>query len=277
LFYTQESLCKPVESIMQPVTIAFRRNRSRVEIVEDLRRLLPRMEGIPVDARVFPFGIAALDGHLPQGGLLSGALHEVVPEDNDDMPAAFGFMAALLARMPLKGPILLVISPRGIADHGRPYGHGLNGFGIDPGRLILVETENEVQALWAIEEALRSAVPAVVAGAVDPGPALKTSRRLHLAAENSGLPLLLLRPAGTGGSSAAATRWRIGAADAAHDGFGLLARWRWQVRLERCRNGRPGEWLVEYDHVAYRFSLAAAMADPALSRSGDTPPFARAG
>ena len=25
----------------------------------------------------------------------------------------------------------------------------------------------------------------------------------------------------------------------------------------------PGEWLVEYDHVTHRFSLAAALADPA--------------
>jgi protein ImuA len=71
------------------------------------------------------------------------------------------------------------------------------------------------------------------------------------------------------------TRWRIGAAAAARDRFGLITRWQWRVKLERCRNGRPGEWLVEFDH-AYRFSLAAAMADPAFSHGAITRSFRRA-
>ena len=106
---------------------------------------------------------------------------------------------------------------------------------------------------------------AAVAGVIDKLD-LKTSQRLHLAATDCGLPLLLLRPAQTLELSAAATRWRIGTAAAARDRFGLFARPRWHLQLERCRNGRPGEWVVEYDHVAHRFSLAAALADPALSR-----------
>ena len=117
-----------------------------------------------------------------------------------------------------------------------------------------------------MEEALRSAAPAAVAGFIDQID-LKQSQRLHLAAAEAGLPLWLLRPPSGGGeASAAATRWRLGAAAAAHDRFGLIARPRWRLNLERCRNGRPGEWIVEYDHVAHRFSLAAALADPALSR-----------
>jgi protein ImuA len=82
--------------------------------------------------------------------------------------------------------------------------------------------------------------------------------------------LLLLRPSQTLESSAAATRWRIDAAAGARDRFGSYARARWQVQLERCRNGRSGEWVVEYDHVAHRFSLVAALADLSLSRgAGD--------
>ena len=63
-----------------------------------------------------------------------------------------------------------------------------------------------------MEEALRSAAPAAVAGAVDKLD-LKTSQRLQLAAGDTGRPLLLLRPAARIGASAAATRWRVGAAD----------------------------------------------------------------
>jgi protein ImuA len=109
-------------------------------------------------------------------------------------------------------------------------------------------------------------VPAAVVGALDTGLDLKTSQRLHLAAGESGRLLVLMRPA-RAGPSAAMTRWRVGSAAAARDRFGLIARWRWRVALERCRNGRPGEWLLEFDHAAHRFSLASALADPALARS----------
>ncbi|MFI5015481.1 MAG: ImuA family protein [Hyphomicrobiales bacterium] len=249
-------------------------NRSRAEIVEDLRRLLPKLESISGERRAFSFGLAALDAHLPGGGLASGALHEVACESEGDLPAAFAFVAALLGRMPGEAPVFLVISPRGLADHGHPHGHGLEELGLDPARLILVETQDELQALWALEEALRSGVPAAVAGAIGKELDLKTSRRLHLAAGNSGLPLILLGSAGMVGSSAAATRWRVGAAQAARDRFGLFDRWRWRLRLERCRNGRLGEWLVEWNHGAYRFSLAAPMADPALPRGASAQPLA---
>jgi len=177
---------------------------------------------------------------------MAGALHEVAAERDDDMAAAFGFVAALLGRMPSgasssgaspsgassssSAPLLLVSSPRGLADYGRPHGHGL--------------------AELAIGRDLD----------------LKASRRLHLAAGSSGVPLFLLRPAAMTGSSAAATRWRVGAAKAERDRFGLFGRRRWHLRLERCRNGQIGEWLVEWDHAAFRFSLSAPMADPAASR-----------
>jgi protein ImuA len=247
--------------------VTLKRHQSRAEALAALRRQLPQMEGVRPDGRSLPLGLPVLDAHLPLGGLAFGALHEVAPGAAGDLPAAFGFMAALLGRMPPRGPVLLVASRRGLADCGRPHGHGLNALGLDPARLILVETRQERQALWAIEEALRSGAPVAVAGAVGTGLDLKASQRLQLAARSSGLPLLLLRPVAATGASAAATRWRIGAAEAARDRFGLIAGWRWRVHLERCRNGRPGEWLVEWDHVAHRFSLAAALADPALPHS----------
>jgi protein ImuA len=124
---------------------------------------------------------------------------------------------------------------------------------------------------------VRCAVPVAVAGLVGKLD-LKASQRLQLAAADAGLPLLMLRTGPTREASAAATRWRIGTAEAARDRFGLLVRTRWTVRLDRCRNGRTGEWLVEFDHAAYRFSLAAAMADPALScRPGAGAVLQRAG
>ncbi len=176
----------------------------------------------------------------PQGGRESGKLFFVMPR--------YGL-----------GPL----AP--LAPHARLHGRGLGTLGLDPARLILIKTAHRKDTLWAMEEALRSRVPQAVAGMIDKLD-LKLSQRLQLAAADAGRPLLLLRPAPTLESSAAATRWRIGTAKAARDRFGLIARTRWHLTLERCRNGRPGEWMVEYDHVAHHFSLAAALADPALSR-----------
>ena len=237
------------------------RPRNRDNVVRDLRRLLPRLERAAAETRALPFGVPVLDSYLPQHGLAFGALHEVAPVGEADEAAAFGFVTALLGRLP-PGPVCLVFARR---KPGRPHGHGLNTLGLDPARVILVETDGK-QALWAMEEALRSAVPAAVVGALDTGLDLKTSQRLHLAAGESGRLLVLMRPA-RAGPSAAMTRWRVAGAAAARDRFGLIARWRWRVTLERCRNGRPGEWLLEFDHAAHRFSLASALADPALACS----------
>jgi protein ImuA len=250
-------------------TLVTEKNRNRIKVMHELRCLLPRLEGFPTQARVLSLGLPFLESHLPQGGLAFGALHEIVPANPGDLPTAFGFLTALLGRMPPhEGPLLLAISVRGFARSGRPHGHGLNALGLNPARLMLVETDDRIQTLWALEEALRSRAPAAVAGIVDDLD-LKTSQRLHHAAREAGLPLLLLRSARMLETSVAATRWRVGAAEAARDRFGLITGWRWRLTLERCRNGRPGEWVVEFDHVSHCFSLAPALADPALPRSAN--------
>jgi protein ImuA len=253
--------------------------RDRVALMEALRRLLP---GVAEAHKTLPFGLFALDSCLPGGGLACGALHEIVPEPRS-IPATLGFIAAILARIAFstpsprggdgrfyagdntRGPLFLVVPAYGFREYGRLHGHGLRALGLDPARLILVETSHRKETLWAIEEALHSGAPAAVAGVIDKLD-LRTSQRLHLAATDCGLPLFLLRPAQNLEASAAATRWRVGTAEAARDRFGLIIRPRWHLTLERCRNGRPGEWVVEYDHVAHRFSLAATLADPARTR-----------
>jgi protein ImuA len=253
--------------------------RNRAAVMEELRRLLP---GITDSHKTLPFDLAALDSCLPEGGLPCGALHEIVPAPYA-MPAALGFTAAILARFvysppprhppayppPQGGRIFFILPSYELGLHGRLYGqlygHGLRALGLEPARLVLVEPAHRRDTLWAIEEAVRSGVPAAVAGIIDKLD-LKLSQRLQLAATEAGVPLLLIRSAHNLESSAAATRWRVGTAEAARDRFGLFARPRWHLRLERARNGRPGEWVVEYDHVAHRFSLAAALADPAHAR-----------
>jgi protein ImuA len=224
-------------------------------------------------------GLPELHRHLPGEGLPCGALHEVMATAHGDRAAAFGFLVALMAvASGARGGAAVLVLPRGgIADFGQPYGHGLAQMGLDAGRLLLVETRRPKDAFWAMEEALRAAAGlAVVAGAVEAQPDLTMSRRLNLAAGDSGTPLFLLRPPAATGTSAAFTRWRIGAAPAGRDRFGSFAGYRWAVTLERCRNGRPGQWSLEWDHVAHRFHLAEGVADRALPESAGRPNLRRA-
>ena len=238
----------------------------------------------------------APDWGLP-AGLAWGALNEVVAA-HPDRPAALGFMFALatLSLDARTGPAVFVAARRALSEFGDPYGHGLAQLGLEVGRLILVEAKTDKDALWAIEETLRSeARPAMVAGAVAGGLDLTSSRRLNLAAAPQRTPLILLRGAKTNteaaGSSAAATRWRIAAAPATRDRFGALAAPRWHIALERSRLGsrhgspmgrppmgrpmdRPGAWLIEWNHVAHRFRVVDGLADrPSVAGTG----FSRAG
>src|ERR1700722_15438232 len=87
--------------------------RQRAVVIEDLRKTLP-------------LGLAALDSHLPEGGLTCGALHEIVPEAENATAAAFGFIAAILARLPHADPLILVMPAYGQHPHGHLHGHGLN-------------------------------------------------------------------------------------------------------------------------------------------------------
>jgi protein ImuA len=62
--------------------------------IRRLREQIQCLEGVPLRARtVLPFGIEAIDGRLPGGGLALGALHEVAGGGNaaiDGAAAAIG-------------------------------------------------------------------------------------------------------------------------------------------------------------------------------------------
>lgn len=231
------------------------------------------------------FGIAEVDRCFPEAGLAAGAVHEVVASSHGDRPAGLGFAVALmgLARLTRPGVPVLVASRAALFDLGTLHGHGLHRLGVDLDRLILVEARTDIEALWALEETLRSGSGlSMVLGLVGSGTVragfgsaqqgkhsaladLTSSRRLALAAASTGTPLVLSLPHTIGATSAAATRWRIAAAPsppmrATPNAEASFRRSRWRTRLERCRNGRTGEWIFEWDHVALRFSLARELA-----------------
>jgi len=214
-------------------------NRTQLTI---LRRKVAALEGGRSSKVRFSFGIAAIYRRLG-GGLLCGALHEVIA---GDVGAATGFCLALVARLARsQGAVLWCEHPA--LDTGRLYAPGLARFGIDPSRLIVARVRKDVEAFWTLEEGLRCAGLAAVVGEVRSMP-LAASRRLQLAAEASGVTALVLRPnTARPAPSAATTRWRISAAPDSC----------WRSELLRCRGGDAHEWLMECPDATSDFAVAA--------------------
>lgn len=233
--------------------------------------------GTRTPSPVLPFGDPRVDDVLPGGGLPLGRWHELTGEglETETAAAAAGF-AALLAR-PLadRGAVVWILRRDDL------YAPGLASLGFPAERLIQVWVRDETNALMALEDALASAgVAAVVAEAeaVD----LTAGRRLQLACEKHGATGFVVRrrPFGGGASrsrtgSAAATRWRVAPAcsdpPAGEPGLGPP---RWQAALERCRGGRPGEWIFEWrpeaDHASHPLRVVAGLADDGLETAERT-------
>ena len=126
--------------------------------------------------------------------------------------------------------------------------------GLDPSRTILVRVSRPIDALWAMEEALRAGLAVVgeIAGrprALD----FTATKRLEWRAREAGVTCWLVRVdahGGADGSSAARCRWRVFSHPSAPDPHDPRApgRPRWRLELTRARDRPPGAWVVEATH-----------------------------
>lgn len=222
---------------------------------EQVRRLERAHSAQRAGRHAAPFGLSEIDALLPEGGLLTGALHEIeagptpsgriAPHDG----SALGFAAYTLSRFGT-GTVLWCRQPSGVFD-APPYAPALARW-FDPARLLMVTARREDDLFWAMEEGLRTPGIAAVVGetrAADP----TAGRRLSLAAEKSGVPALLLRAEPAPPQSVCTTRWRIASAPSPEvHGIEMLGAARWQVELRRNRFGKPSveempAWLLEWN------------------------------
>jgi protein ImuA len=217
-----------------------------------------------------------------QGGLGLGELHELSPATSLHSGAALGFALALSVLHPAsRGTIVFVQQDFAALETGMLSGLGCDAFGLDPARLLVVRASSPRDALWAMEEALKTrGIAAMIGELAEDGKAadLTATRRLSLAAQKCGGLALLLRQRPMPQPSAAATRWQVAAAPGSGDGFGGLARTGFRLSLTKNRRGACGSWILQWDHHGKRFlpALSVAVATPARDRSGDAA-FAAAG
>lgn len=234
-----------------------------------LRVRIAQLEGDGARVReVLPFGVPSLDRKLPGGGLALGCLHEVAGGGNGavDGAAAACFVAGIAART--QGKVLWCVAQQDL------FAPGLEQAGLPPDRVIHVEAGDDKSVLACMEEGLRHGGLGAVVADIARLP-MTASRRLHLAAKESGTIGLALRrwrrqaeASDFGQPTAAMTRWRISVLPSRPLPVPGVGRARWLIELIRARAGESLDIELEACDGSGHLGLPADMADRPAAAEG---------
>ena len=226
--------------------------RELVDHLAMLRRQLAWIAGgeRASEAVRFATGHEALDAALG-GGLARGRVHELFAAEADDAASAAGFAAMLALRAAEGAPILWLKSDVAERRAGHLHAPGLVELGGDPDVLVLGLAPDAKALLKGAADAARCAgLGALVVECWGKCPSLDltASRRLSLAAEQSGVTLLMLRLEAEPVPSAADTRWAVSAAPSQALEANAPGPPQLEIELLRRRAGPSGmRWRLEWD------------------------------
>jgi protein ImuA len=236
-------------------------NATKEEIVSKLRQDILRWEGfrpsttgVNHDLGLGPVATAFADGVFP-----IGAIHEFITSCPEDTAATGGFIAGLVQKLLIGGGACLWISYT-----RRIYPPALKLFGVDPDRVIFVDVPVQKDVLWVTEEALKcEGVATVICETKDLS--FTESQRLQLAVEKSHVTGFVLRKdVKKVNTTACVTRWQIRPVRSQlKSGMPGVGHPRWQVELLKVRNGRPGNWIVEWKKQSFHTIIVPQVSEPA--------------
>ncbi|MEM7300491.1 MAG: hypothetical protein AAF468_05355 [Pseudomonadota bacterium] len=258
------------------------RLRDQIHQIEGRTKTFAALKQRESTIKRWQFGDEAIDACLPEGALSYDSVHDFSP-DHSTNAAFLSLLAALLiVRLPRKGRILWCTTLQDARENGVLYGPGLRMLGLDPGRMIIAHLKKERDLAFVLEEATRAKALAAVVGE---GPPLSftATRRLVLAAQESGTPCLTLNTGRTVSASAATTRWRVAPIvgppnpeDPAGPGFPA-----WSLTLTRARGSAPFSCNVCWNDETHSFNLVSPSRDGALlpreAQSGQILPYDQRG
>ena len=206
-------------------------------------------------------GVAALDQAIA-GGFAMGRVHEVFAACAEDAAASAGFALALgIGSAACDKPIVWLRTERAARAAGIVQAAGIADFGGAPHACLFVLADGTKTLLRAAVDCLHSGgVGAVVIEGWGRMPELDltASRRLLLAAKQSGVSLLLLRVDAMPMASAAETRWQVTAAPSQALAANAPGAPCFDVKLLRCRSRPAGQsWRLEWDRDRKLFRDAA--------------------
>jgi protein ImuA len=266
---------------------------ARVRTLASLRHEVERLESGGSErllART-ALGACGADAAL-KGGLASGAMHEVFAPAGAQGAAATGFTLGLTRRLTQgRRFVLWVRQDFSARESGDLSMAGFAELGLDPRTIVVVRAPTAESVLRTAADGLACNALGVVVAEIwgetrtfD----LVASRKLTLAAGESGVTALMLRLGAAPDASTAETRWIVRAAhsppvatwqasklQASKLQASKLQAWGWpcfDAELARNRHGPTGRWIMEWtsdeylfrERTAYPQRLAAAAADRPL-------------
>jgi protein ImuA len=189
------------------------------------------------------FGLDTIVSSFPNHTFPFSALHDFICESPQEVAASGAFVTGLLCSILKKEEVGLWVGTRHLI-----FPPALKSFGVDPDQIIFINTRNEKETIWTVEEALRSCALTCVVGQIREL-SFTESRRFQLAIEQGGVGCFLLRYCPRNLTTAATTRWHIkplsSSVEDEQPGVGYP---RWQVNLLKVRGGKPGSWTLEWKH-----------------------------
>jgi protein ImuA len=233
------------------------------DIIMQLRKDILLLQGFkPPAAGVVDVGLGSITAAFPNAVFPTGAIHEFISTGPENAAASGGFVAGLTGSlMGSGGACVWITSSRKV------FPSGLKTFGIEPDRVIFVDVKKEKEVLWVMEEALKCEGLAVVICEI-PEVSFTASRRLQLAVEQSHVTGFLVRhnPRKLN-TIACIARWKVSPlASKPITGMPGVGFPRWNVELERIRNGQPGTWQMEWSAGRFQPVIKAIPALPQEER-----------
>jgi protein ImuA len=187
-------------------------------------------------------GLEVVEEAFPNGVFPTGTVHEFLTYEMEHAAATGGFIGGLLhVLMKQEGICIWASTAR------RAFPAALKAYGIQPDKLIFIDLPREKDVMWVTEEALKCKGIAVVVAEVNEL-TFTQSRRLQLAVEESKVTGFILRndPRKLC-TTACVARWHITSKPSMpEEGLPGVGFPRWEVNLQRVRNGQPGKWIVEW-------------------------------
>jgi protein ImuA len=222
----------------------------KADIIAQLQKDILRLQGFRSAHSDFTpdVDLGPVKAAFPGAVFPTGAIHEFLCAAAENAAATAGFVSALAGNlMRLGGACIWISVSRTL------YPPALKAFGIEPDKVIFIDVQRIKDALWAMEEALKCEGLAAVIAEI-PEISFTQSRRLQLAVEQSKVTGFILRTSSRSvNTTACVARWKITPLPSElEEGMPGVGYPRWQVELLKVRNGRPGNWKIEWAEARYR-------------------------
>jgi protein ImuA len=219
---------------------------TKAHIISELKKDILLLQGFkPINAETNDAGLGIIKQAFPNSTFPLGAVHEFFCTDSESNSASYGFIAGIVSSlMKTNTPSIWISSSKLI------FPPSLKSFGIDPHKIIFIQSKKPKEILWTIEEALKSDGVASVVGEINEISFIE-SRRLQLAVEQSKVTGFLLRQNPKNLATACVTRWRVKSIPSEKGSIPGIGFPKWNVELLKVRNGKPGCWQMQWHNEKF--------------------------